>query len=102
MLSAFSVASRSSRRPVERVEEVPSMGREWFSKQTLGSLVDERARRHGDREALVFQGRRWTFAEVAADVDRVARGLIGLGGGPGDTGALRMMNGPAESPAAAA
>src|SRR5262245_41734431 len=70
------------------------MGREWFSKQTLGSLVDERARRHGGREALVFQGRRWTFAELAADVDRVARGLIGLGVEPGDKVALWMMNRP--------
>jgi fatty-acyl-CoA synthase len=70
------------------------MGKEWFPKQTIGSLVDERARRDGAREALVFQGQRWTFADLARDVDAVARGLIQLGIAPGDRVALWMMNRP--------
>jgi len=70
------------------------MGREWFPKRTIGSLVDERATRDGAREALVFEGRRWTFADLARDVDAVARGLIGLGIGPGDKVSLWMMNRP--------
>ena len=70
------------------------MGRDWFPKQTIGSLVDERAARDGMREALVFEGRRWTFAEPARDVDTVARGLIDLGIGPGDKVSLWMMNRP--------
>ena len=70
------------------------MGRGWFPKWTIGSLVDERATRDGSREALVFEGRRWTFAEFSRDVDAVARGLIDLGIGPGDKVSLWMMNRP--------
>ena len=70
------------------------MGRDWFSKRTIGSLVDERARRDGRREALVFEGQRFTFAELARDIDAIARGLIALGLGPGDKIALWMPNRP--------
>jgi fatty-acyl-CoA synthase len=70
------------------------MGRDWFTKQTIGSLVDERARRTGRREALVFQGRRWTFADLARDVDGLARGLMHLAVQPGDRVALWMVNRP--------
>ena len=67
---------------------------DWFSKQTLGSLPAQAARRWGGREALCFRDRRWTFAEVAAGVDRVARGLIALGVKSGDTVGLWMVNRP--------
>jgi fatty-acyl-CoA synthase len=70
------------------------MGREWFPKRTIGSLVDERATRDGAREALVFEGQRWTFADLARDVDAVARGLIDLRIGLGDKVSLWMMNRP--------
>jgi fatty-acyl-CoA synthase len=70
------------------------MGREWFPKQTIGSLVDERARRDGGREALAFRDRRSTFAELARDIDRAARGLIAIGVEPGDKVALWMVNRP--------
>ncbi len=41
---------------------------------------------HPDREALVevASGRRWTWAELDADVNRLARGLIAAGVGKGD------------------
>ena len=44
------------------------------------------AREHADREALVevASGRRWTYAELDRDVDRVARGLIAAGIAKGD------------------
>ena len=61
---------------------------------TLGALVGRAARRWGAREALCFRDRRWSFADVAAGVDRVARGLIALGVGPGDRVALWMHNRP--------
>ena len=41
------------------------MERIWFEKQTIGSLPERACRRWGDREALLFQGRRWTFAEIS-------------------------------------
>jgi fatty-acyl-CoA synthase len=68
--------------------------RDWFPKRTIGSLLDERAKRDGAREALVFEGCRSTFAELARDVDAVARGLIGLGIEPGDKVSLWMVNRP--------
>ncbi|USQ77608.1 AMP-binding protein [Ornithinimicrobium cryptoxanthini] len=54
--------------------------------QTIGDTLDATARRHGSREALVEvdSGRRWTYAEFLADVDRLARGLLASGIGPGD------------------
>ncbi|HEU0058563.1 MAG TPA: AMP-binding protein [Hyphomicrobiaceae bacterium] len=70
------------------------MGRDWFCKRAIGSLVDERAGRDGAREALVFEAQRFTFAELARDIDAVARGLIALGIGPGDKVALWMPNRP--------
>src|SRR5215472_18579728 len=70
------------------------MGRDWFSKRTIGSLVDDRATCDAERPALVFEGRQWTFAELAKDVDAVARGFIYLGIGPGDKVSLWMMNRP--------
>jgi fatty-acyl-CoA synthase len=70
------------------------MACDWFPKRTIGSLVDERATRDGARVALVFEERRWTFAELARDVDAVARGLIDLGIGRGDKVALWMLNRP--------
>src|SRR5262245_4547455 len=61
---------------------------------TLGMLPAHAARRWGGREALVFRGRRQTFAELSAGVDRVARGLIALGVQPGDKVALWLLNRP--------
>jgi fatty-acyl-CoA synthase len=67
---------------------------DWFEKGTLGSLPGRAARRWGPREALCFKGRRLTFADLAAGVDRVARGLMALGIRPGDKVALWMLNRP--------
>jgi fatty-acyl-CoA synthase len=67
---------------------------EWYENQTIGLLPERAARRWGSREALVFQGRRWTFAELHAGVDAAAKGLIQLGIGPGDKVALWLVNGP--------
>jgi len=67
---------------------------DWFRKRTLGELPGEAARRWGDREALLFEGRRWTYAEFAAEVDRVAKGLIGLGVEPGEHVGIWMTNRP--------
>ena len=70
------------------------MERIWFEKQTIGALPARAAERWGTREALCFQGRRWTFTEVAQGVDRTARGLMALGVEPGEKVALWMLNRP--------
>ncbi|OFE16129.1 AMP-binding protein [Humibacillus sp. DSM 29435] len=48
---------------------------------TIGDNFDETASRFPDREALVdvAQGKRWTYAELRADVDELARALLALG-----------------------
>ena len=67
---------------------------DWFPKQTLGSLPERAARRWGAREALYFNGRRWSFTELSRSVDRLARGLLALGVQPGEKVALWMVNRP--------
>jgi len=54
--------------------------------QTIGDNFDATVARFGDREALVdvTQGRRWTYAELQADVDRLARAMLALGVETGD------------------
>src|SRR5213080_4982602 len=66
----------------------------WLEKQTVGQLLDRAAERWGDREALCFEGRRWSFAEFRAEVDRVAKGLIAAGVEPGDHVCLWLGNRP--------
>jgi fatty-acyl-CoA synthase len=53
---------------------------------TIGQQLEATVAAHGDREALVVvhQGVRQTWSEFDAMVDRVAKGLMGLGIGVGD------------------
>jgi fatty-acyl-CoA synthase len=53
---------------------------------TIGGNFDDAVGRFGDREALVDRttGRRWTYAELAADVDALALGLLEMGIAKGD------------------
>ena len=60
----------------------------------FGDLTAAAAARWGDREALVFRDRRYSFRQVAAEVDRVARGLIHAGIEPGEKVALWLLNCP--------
>ncbi|MHA3835548.1 AMP-binding protein [Terrabacter sp. AAH1] len=54
--------------------------------QTIGDNFDATVARFGDREALVdvTQGKRWTYAALQADVDRLARALLAVGVATGD------------------
>ena len=61
---------------------------EWYVKRRFGDLADEIAARHRDREGLVFQAARYTFAQMAAEIDRAAKGLMAEGIGRGDHVAL--------------
>ena len=67
---------------------------DWYPKERLGDLPAEAARRWGAREALVCDGRRWTYAELDREVDRVAKGLMALGVETGEHVALWMNNRP--------
>ena len=67
---------------------------DWYEKQTIGRLPEHAAERWGAREALAFQGKRWTFADVHAGIDAAAKGLLQFGIAPGDKVALWMVNRP--------
>src|SRR5499426_2470406 len=67
---------------------------DWCDGHTIGLLPERAALHWGARETLAFQGQRWTFAELNARVDAVAKGLIQLGIAPGDRVALWMVNRP--------
>ncbi|WP_250005990.1 AMP-binding protein [Actinoplanes sp. M2I2] len=62
------------------VSELPLLG------ETIGANLERTVARFGEREALVdvAAGRRWTYAELDADVNRLARGLLARGIGKGD------------------
>ena len=60
----------------------------------FGDLTDAAAAWWGDREALVFRDRRYTFRQIATEVDRVARGLIHVGVRPGEKVAIWLLNCP--------
>jgi fatty-acyl-CoA synthase len=54
--------------------------------ETIGANLERTCRSHGDRDALVdvAGGRRWTYAQLNADVDTLALGLLDLGIEKGD------------------
>ncbi|TNC28143.1 AMP-binding protein [Amycolatopsis alkalitolerans] len=58
--------------------DVPMLG------DTIGDNFDRTVQAFGARDALVDRGRRWTYAELAAEVDALALGLLELGIGKGD------------------
>ncbi len=62
------------------VSQAPLLG------DTIGANFDRTVASHGDRAALadVPSGRRWTYAELAADVDALALGLLEAGIAKGD------------------
>lgn len=62
------------------VSDVPLLG------DTIGANLDRTAARFPDREALVecATGRRWTYREFVAEVDKLAIGLLEAGIGKGD------------------
>jgi fatty-acyl-CoA synthase len=58
--------------------------RSWINVTTLGDLLDKRADEHPNREAVVFPEARYTYADLAARAQEIAKSLLALGVGPGD------------------
>ena len=58
------------------------------------TLFDRAAAAFTNRPALSFEGRRWTYGELAALVDRATAGLQRLGLQPGDKLGLCLPNTP--------
>ena len=66
----------------------------WFEPLTFGQLIDRAAVQWGEREALCFEGRRWSFAAMRGETDRAAKALIAAGVQPGDHVCLWLGNRP--------
>lgn len=62
--------------------------------RTIADLIDELAQRIPEREALVGAGQRYTYAQLRAEVRRVAGALHALGLRRGDKVAILMGNRP--------
>ena len=65
---------------------------DWYPKRRFGDLPSEMARRFGDREALVFEDKRYTFAQLHEEIDRAAKALMALGVERGDHVSLWLNN----------
>lgn len=61
---------------------------------TLPSMFDAFTDKWGPKPALEYRNRKTTFAELRAEVEAVALGLMGLGVGPGTAVALYLPNTP--------
>lgn len=61
---------------------------------TIGTALREAAERYGANEALVslFQGQRFTYADLDREADRVACALLAMGVKPGDRVAIWSAN----------
>jgi acyl-CoA synthetase (AMP-forming)/AMP-acid ligase II len=57
---------------------------------TMASMLLRTVERHPDREAILYRGRRWTYAAWNARVNRAAHALADLGVRPHDRVALLM------------
>ena len=65
---------------------------DWYPKRRFGDLPDEMAHRFANREALVFQDERYTFAALKGEIDRAAKALLALGIERGDHVSLWLNN----------
>jgi fatty-acyl-CoA synthase len=63
---------------------------------TVGDLLEENARKHPDRAALIYSDRdlRYTYSELNARVDRIAKGMLALGIGKEDHVGIWATNVP--------
>lgn len=68
-------------RPIRGLSHVRGSTERPLIEVTVPAFLAEVVRRHGERPAAVFraEGVRWTYREFAAEVDRLAAGLLSLG-----------------------
>ena len=81
------------------MREVESKGHpvafEWTPEpMALGALLERSAGRFGDRIALDFMGRRWSYAELLREARSAAAGFLDLGVLPGTRVGLFLPNTP--------
>ena len=64
----------------------------WWAGRTFGDLLDKAADIYPEKEALVDHGRRFTYAQVREQVDRLAVNLLGLDIKPLDRAMVQLPN----------
>ncbi|MGH7875874.1 MAG: AMP-binding protein, partial [Candidatus Binatia bacterium] len=67
---------------------------EYATPATLTELLGMRAQRHPDKLALIYQNRRWSYADFQREADRVANGFLRVGVKKGDHIAFVLPNCP--------
>jgi 2,3-dihydroxybenzoate-AMP ligase/mycobactin salicyl-AMP ligase len=68
--------------------------RRWWLGITLGDMLDKAADLYPNREALVGEGKRYTYSELRRLTDNLAYSLIQEGFRPGDRVLLQLPNWP--------
>jgi non-ribosomal peptide synthetase component E (peptide arylation enzyme) len=68
--------------------------RRWWLGLTLGDMFDKTSDLYPEREALVGEGKRYTWSQLRDTVDRMAYNLLQEGFQPGDTVLLQLPNWP--------
>ncbi|MFO8110031.1 MAG: AMP-binding protein [Thermoplasmata archaeon] len=63
-------------------------------KTTIGHLLEEKAEKHPNKDAVVFQGRRISYKELNEEAERLARFLMSRGIDKGDKVAIWLTNTP--------
>ena len=66
--------------------------RRWWLGMTIGDVLDKNADLYPEKEALVAQDRRFTYAELRDQADRIACALLNLGLKRGDRVLLQLPN----------
>ncbi len=76
----------SDRRPINNLSHVKGKTDVPLLEETIPEVLRRTVAARPEREAAVFveQGIRWTWAQLAAEVDRLAAGLLHLGVAKGD------------------
>lgn len=64
----------------------------YWRGETIGGMLADRARTHGDRVAVVDDDRRWTYAELDRRASSIAAGFAALGLTPGDRVIVQLPN----------
>ncbi|HKW82527.1 MAG TPA: AMP-binding protein, partial [Burkholderiaceae bacterium] len=72
--------------PLDGISHVQGAPEAALSNATIGALLSDTAARFGGSRAAVFreQGVRWTWQQMAREVDHLAAGLLALGLRAGD------------------
>ncbi|MEV0295837.1 AMP-binding protein [Nocardia sp. NPDC050710] len=78
--------------PADAAETYRAAG--YWTGRPLGDLLRDTARRHPHRPALLDGANSHSYAQVDAEADRMAHGLLALGIAPGDRVVVQLPNVP--------